>query len=374
MGNPILQFGTSRFLQAHVDLFVDEALAAGQALGPITVVQTSASPASLRRVAAFGAPGGYPVRLRGLSDGRAIDVERRVGAVSAAYRADTDWTRIRADVAGPVEVIVSNTGDAGYALADQDHPGLIDGATAPRSFPAKLLVLLHHRYRAGGRPLTLFPCELVANNGSVLRDIVLGLATHWRLGGAFADYLRTRCVWVNSLVDRIVSEPIEPVGAVAEPYALWVIERQPGMTLPCRHPQIVVTDSLAPFERRKLLLLNLGHTCLAEHWLRAGGPAGATVLDAMRDAGPRAQLESVWSDEVLPVFDALGEGDSSRRYLAEVRERFCNPFLEHRLADIADNHAEKKRRRLLPVLALADQLGLRLAQPRLRAAVEGQVQ
>ena len=24
--NPILQFGTSRFLQAHVDLFVDEAM------------------------------------------------------------------------------------------------------------------------------------------------------------------------------------------------------------------------------------------------------------------------------------------------------------------------------------------------------------
>ena len=38
---PILQFGTSRFLQAHADLFISEALARGEALGPVTVVQSS---------------------------------------------------------------------------------------------------------------------------------------------------------------------------------------------------------------------------------------------------------------------------------------------------------------------------------------------
>ena len=37
---PILQFGTSRFLQAHVDLFVSEARKDGQDCGPIAVVQT----------------------------------------------------------------------------------------------------------------------------------------------------------------------------------------------------------------------------------------------------------------------------------------------------------------------------------------------
>ena len=43
MSYPILQFGTGRFLQAHVDLFVSEALAAGKALGRIAVVQTTDS-------------------------------------------------------------------------------------------------------------------------------------------------------------------------------------------------------------------------------------------------------------------------------------------------------------------------------------------
>ena len=37
----IIQFGTSRFLQAHVDLFVHEARVAGQPIGPITVVKTT---------------------------------------------------------------------------------------------------------------------------------------------------------------------------------------------------------------------------------------------------------------------------------------------------------------------------------------------
>jgi tagaturonate reductase len=41
MATPILQFGTSRFLQAHADLFIDEALRKGDALGRITVVQTT---------------------------------------------------------------------------------------------------------------------------------------------------------------------------------------------------------------------------------------------------------------------------------------------------------------------------------------------
>ena len=37
----ILQFGTSRFLQAHVDLFVHEAREDGQDVGPITIVKTT---------------------------------------------------------------------------------------------------------------------------------------------------------------------------------------------------------------------------------------------------------------------------------------------------------------------------------------------
>jgi tagaturonate reductase len=366
---PILQFGTSRFLQAHVDLFISEALAAGTALGPVTVVQTTDSPQSANRIAAFNQPGGFPVRIRGLQDGAVVDRVQIVNSVRRGLSAHRDWAELRELAAGPVQVIVSNTGDRGYVLSEEDHRGLLGGDAVPRSFPAKLLVLLHGRYRRGGAPVTLLPCELLVRNGTVLRDCVVQLARGWELDEAFVGWLAGECVWVNSLVDRIVSEAIDPVGAVAEPYALWAIEAQAKMQLPCHHGQIVVTDKLERYERRKLFLLNLGHSFLAECWLRERRPEEETVLQALSDPCLRAKLEVVWEEEVLPVLRALGEEEASRSYLTQVRERFGNPYLAHRLADIAQNHEDKKVRRFQPVVALAHELGLDIAQPRLRTAL-----
>ena len=368
---PILQFGSSRFLQAHADLFVSEALDRGDALGLIAMVQTTPNPASARRIAALREGDGYPVRIRGLQGGRVIDIETRGRAIGAALQADQDWARVRHIAVREAEVILSNTGDRGYELDERDGPGLCDDFDrVPRSFPAKLVALLFERWQSRPEvPLSLFPCELVQRNGDKLRAIASGLATAWSLPPAFVAYLEAGCLWANALVDRIVSEPIEPVGAVAEPYALWAIERQPGLCLPCRHEAIVLTDTLDRYERLKLQILNLGHTILAEHWLAEARAPGETVLEAMRDPASSGELEAVWREEVLPVFEADGLGREAEDYLDHVRERFANPFLAHRLADIAQNHAEKKRRRLQPVVDAAEARSLPLAQTRLRAAL-----
>ncbi|PZU70183.1 MAG: D-mannonate oxidoreductase, partial [Rhizobium sp.] len=82
-----------------------------------------------------------------------------------------------------------------------------------------------------------------------------------------------------------------------------------------------------------------------------------------------ADLETLWRDEVLPVFIAEGMGNDAQAYIGVLRERLRNPFLAHRLADIAGNHDEKKRRRFAPVIAAADRLGLSLPQSKLRAAL-----
>ncbi|MBT9595438.1 MAG: mannitol dehydrogenase family protein [Vitreoscilla sp.] len=374
MGQAILQFGTSRFLQAHVDLFVSQALdrgEAGQAVGGITVVQTTRNPASAARVAALAAGGGYPVRIRGLRRGQRVDETVSCRAVRQALQAEADWPELCDAVAADVRVIVSNTADRGYQLDESDGPALIgELSRVPRSFPAKLLVLLHHRWST--RPaadLSIFPCELIERNGDVLRDVVRSMATQWALDAAFIDWLGAHCVWANSLVDRIVSEALEPVGAVAEPYALWAIERQPGLVLPCVHEAIVLTDDLERHERLKLFLLNAGHTFLAERWLLDGRAQGETVKEAMNDEALRGELEAFWADEVLPVFDALGQRADAEAYLVDLRERLLNPFLDHRIADIAQNHAQKVQRRLGPVVALADQLQCGIAQPRLRRAL-----
>ncbi|GJH14471.1 mannitol dehydrogenase family protein [Caballeronia novacaledonica] len=372
MSNPILQFGTSRFLQAHVDFFVSEAARRdpAKALGKITVVQTTSSADSRARVEALRAAGRYPVRIRGRRSDKTIDTTVECDSITEALHANDDWPLLIERVKHDVKVIVSNTADAGYALFDEDTADLLDGQRTPRGFAAKLAVLLHARYQAGAAAITLLPCELVSRNGDTLRDLVIGIARGWNADEAFIGYLTKDCVWVNSLVDRIVSEPIQPVGAIAEPYALWAIERQAGMVLPCEHEDIVVTDDLAHYERLKLLMLNLGHTMLAEIWRTREGSPDMTVLDAMRDPAYREPLEATWRDEVLPVFVALGKHDVAAEYLSSVRDRFENPFLVHRLADIARNHDEKKVRRFRPVIELARELNLDIEQKRLHDALE----
>jgi tagaturonate reductase len=374
MAQPILQFGTSRFLLAHVDLFVSEALAlgdAGKALGGITLVQSTSNPASAARVAALAGGAGYPVRIRGLAGGERVDRTVQCTAVKEAVQADAQWPQLRDAFVRDVQVVVSNTADRGYQLDDSDNASLLAaGSPAPRSFPAKLLVLLHGRWQGNAQaPLSLLPCELIEKNGEVLRDLVMSLAAQWQLDADFIAWLRDHCVWANSLVDRIVSEAIEPVGAVAEPYALWAIEAQPRLVLPCAHPAIVLTDDLARHERLKLFLLNAAHTWLAERWINDKRPADETVRAAMADTALRAEIEALWLDEIVPVFDALGEGDAARAYLVDLRERLENPFLDHRIADIAQNHAQKKQRRLAPIVTMAAEHAPSLKQPRLLAAL-----
>ena len=371
---PILQFGTSRFLQAHVDLFVSQALERGAALGRIAVVQSTDSPASTARTAALASGTPYRVLIQGIENGQVVEQNLWASAISRAVHATEQWPVLRKGFVEQVKVVVSNTGDRGYQLDSRDTPALLDAdAPAPVSFPAKLLVLLYDRWLNNPQStLSLFPCELVARNGDVLRDLLVTLARSWALGDAFEAYLIHTCRWANSLVDRIVSQALEPVGAVAEPYALWAIERQEGLTLPCSHEAIVLTDDLDDFERLKLFTLNLGHSYLAERWLSDGRPATETVYQAMQSPALRADLEALWASEVLPVFAALGQFDVAQRYVDSVRERFGNPFLQHRLADIAVNHKDKKTRRLLPLVELAEQLAPGLEQPMLRAVLLSQ--
>jgi len=366
----ILQFGTSRFLLGHADFFISEALTKGEAIGTIAIVQTTSNPESARRITALNSGEGYPVIIRGLCDGTPIDEKHQSKSVSAAYSAHTDWQIIRT-LAAHVQVILSNTGDKGFELDATDEVSLLSQTDRlPKSFPAKLLVLLHHRWQTNAHaPLSIFPCELISRNGDKLRSIVLDLAESWSLPKAFTQWIESNCIFANSLVDRIVSEPIDPVGAIAEPYAIWAIERTDRLTLPCTHPDIVVTDKLAVYEHLKLYLLNLGHTFIAEQWLNGNRPTDEIVLEAMQDETIRTELEALWREEVLPVFAADGLSEQAEAYVVSVRERFLNPFLKHRIADIASNHAEKKQRRLVPIIARAKELGLDLEQRRLKAAV-----
>jgi tagaturonate reductase len=350
MAGLILQFGTSRFLQAHADLFLHEARAAGQDVPPVVIIQTSGAPERAGRLAAFSDPAGFPVIIRGIEDGKPIERREMVKSVSRGLSTARDWNAIIDLFADEADIILSNTGDAGYAVAQSEDSAGLNPETPLASFPGKLAQLLYARWQRGGRALTILPCELVNRNGPVLEGIVRDIATRAEAGVDFLRFLKKEVVFANTLVDRIVSEPLEPAGAVAEPYALWAIERAPGLRLPCDHPAIVLTDDLAPYERLKLYILNLGHTVLADIWQEEARPADETVRVILDDPAVAARLEAVYRDEVMPGFASHGMGDTARAYVGTTMDRFRNPYLDHRIADIASNHALKVERRVAAFL------------------------
>lgn len=366
----IIQFGTSRFLQAHVALFVHEAREAGQTIGPITVVQASNSSDRSGRVAAFGRPEGYPVIVRGLMEDRAVERQIMVRSVDSGLSAAANWPALMRLFVADAAIVVSNMGDGGYQIDAIDRSELLRDARVPASFPGKLTKLLHHRWRTGGDPLTVLPCELVNRNGDVLGAAVLNLASTSGAPAGFASWIESHVIFANTLVDRIVSESIEPIGAVAEPYALWVIERQGGLDLPFSHPSIVLADDLEPFERLKLHILNLGHTFLAEIWMRESRPPDETVRAILAGADVRDRLDELYAAEIVPGFAARGMGHEARDYVRATLERFSNPFLDHRIADIAQNHALKVERRVGAFLDWIADGPAPLATPILSALVQ----
>ena len=364
MPNRVLQFGTSRFLQAHADLFIDQARQSGQDIGPIAVVKTTPGHERAERVQAIADPAGFAVLIRGYQNGVAVNTELRVKSVTRALDANRDWSQLCEIFAQETEVVICNTGETGFALTPADHHTPLPGAV-PAGFPAKLLQLLIYRYANGAAPLLILPCELISNNGQALRKILESLSADWTLAPGFARWLRQSVTLCDTLVDRIVSQALEPVGAIAEPYGLWAIRREPGMAEPFQHQNVTYTDDLTPFLRLKLHILNLGHTWLADVWLRGGRGAQETVRAILSDPHIRDGLQSLYRDEVIPGFAAMGMEKAATVYVTQTMERFDNPYLDHKVADIAQNHAVKITNRVRAFEDWLNSVDPSIALPRL---------
>ena len=345
MSKRIIQFGTSRFLQAHADLFVHEARLLGQDIGPITVVKTTKGAERSGRVSAFGSGGGFPVIIRGLDDHKVLDEKIFVKSVDQGLVADDDWLAVVRLFSDEAEIVISNVGESGYAIPVADEIAPHELGDVPEGFPAKLLSLLLARFNSNGRPMLILPCELVSENGKVLRGLLEQLSNQWHLDGAFKTWLATKIIICDTLVDRIVSEAIEPIGAVAEPYALWAIKRVPNLVFPFSHPAVILTDDLTPYVRLKLHILNLGHSFLAEIWQSENRPSKETVREILNGDDVMRRLMALYSEEVIPGFGCYNMTEQATAYVAKTITRFQNPFLNHLLSDIAQNHQLKIERR-----------------------------
>lgn len=343
LSETILQFGAGRFLRAFADLFIHQANEEGQNVGRIVVVQSTGD----ERAAALNRQHGrYHVAVRGYEGGAVVDRLETSASISRALVAASQWEEVCAVARSPeLRLILSNTTESGYNLDPADKPT----DAPPRSFPAKLLAVLHERFEAGQPPLTIVPCELREHNADTLRRLLLQLAGAWQLPDAFTTWLERECVWLNTLVDRIVVDPPadhplraeDAMLAVCEPYALWAIQQK---TTPfIRHAAVVWTPDIQPYFLRKVRILNGAHTALL---IKAWPRGFKTVRDAVNDAELGPWLERLLFEEIVPVLEGRVEGPAE--FARQVLDRFRNPFFEHQLASIAAHHADKVQVRLVP--------------------------
>jgi len=340
-----MQFGAGRFLRAFADLFIQQATDAGQAVGRVVIVQSTEG----ERARLINRQGGrFHVLVRGLLEGKPVDRVETVSCVSRGLVARDDWQEVLELARSPeLRHIITNTTERGYELDPADSPA----DAPPRSFPARLLALLAARYEAGRGGVSILPCELVENNGDRLRELVLEQARRWRCPPDLVEWVRTECFWHNTLVDRIVASPrgMPPVldddrlVTVADPFALWVIERRRGAPRFIKHPCVRYVEDVGPFSLRKIRILNGAHTALVCKALPLGIE---TVREAVQTPSVRRWLEELLLEEIAPTLE--GRVERPRWLARSALERFENPHIEHRLRDIALYHERKVAIRLVP--------------------------
>ena len=131
--------------------------------------------------------------------------------------------------------------------------------------------------------------------------------------------------------------------------------------------------ALEKIEALKLFVLNLGHTFLTDRWLKSQGGDDVLVRNLMDDAAELASLKAVLTTEVRPAFVSADLADEFDAYIEATIERFANPYLDHRIADIAQNHSQKVERRIAAALEWAREVGDLTEKPILSEIVASNV-
>lgn len=357
-----LQFGSGNFLRAFADFWLDVANERGAWGGKVAVLQSTPRG---RKEQINGQDGLYTVLLRGSREGRSVSEHRLISCIDAAYAfADAEDRRAlqRLACAPELEMILSNTTEAGIVYDPdvrlEDEP--------PRSFPARLTQLLYARWRAGMPGVIVLACELIDENGATLRQIVLRHAREWGLEPAFLRWVESENRFPNTLVDRIVPGSVrnsaeaaalaEELGYsdalldVGEIFGSWIIEGDEALEqrLPFARagiPEIRVAPDVSPYKQRKVRILNGAHTGFVPGAVLAGQEI---VRDCMDVPPIRAYLDRMLSGEVIPTI-AMPRAELEK-FAAAVKDRFANPYIDHRLMSIALNSTSKWRARNLPSL------------------------
>ncbi len=357
----VLQFGEGNFLRAFVDYALQQLNKSADFTAGVAVVQ----PIDRGMVDMLNDQDGlYTLFLKGIQKGEEIQEAELITNIVKGVNPYSDFQDYL-DLAKEesLQFVISNTTEAGIAYVESDTMDM----KPPSSFPAKLTLLLHERFKhfngSEDKGLTIIPCELINHNSETLKEIILKYATLWKLDSAFTDWLSSSCSFHSTLVDRIVpgypKDDIEAYNAqldykdnlivAAEVFLLWVIEG--GDDLKKKLPfhktdlDVKIVDDMQPYRTRKVRILNGAHTSMVPFSLLYGNE---TVKESVDNEFTGAFVNRAIFEEIndtLPMEKA--ELDS---FAEAVLDRFRNPFIKHKLADIALNSISKFKVRVLPSL------------------------
>lgn len=354
----IVHFGIGAFHRAHQAVYADDAMARGERdWGVIGVSLRSAE------VAAQLNPqdGWYTLITRSAAG----DSLRLIGAVERVLVAGTQPGAVVAAIAAPTTHILSFTiTEKGYCRASD---GNLDPAQAnAASVFAFLQQGLAARRRAGLPGLTLLSCDNLAHNGAQLARLLGAyLAAH---DPQLIDWFHAHCRCPSSMVDRIVPATTaagrdelavqlgvrDEAAVVTEAYSQWVIEdRFAGPRPQWQHCGVQFVADVAPWEAAKLRMLNGAHSALAYLGLERGHQY---VHQAIADPLIAPQIRALMLDEAAPTLPPI-TGFDAAAYAAALLQRFANPALHHRLAQIAMDGSQKIPQRWLLTVAAAAQSG-----------------
>ena len=356
----VVQFGEGNFLRAFVDYAFQRLNNEIDFNAGIAVVQ----PLAGGMVDALNDQDGlYTLFMNGVKKNEKI---QEIELVKNIVKGINPFTNYQAflDLAKEEELqfIISNTTEAGIEFIDSDTPDM----QPPVAFPARLTVLLHERFKHfnddKSKGLTIIPCELINYNAATLKDIILQYCDLWNLDNQFKTWLLESCTYHNTLVDRIVpgypKNEIEEYNSkldyqdnlivTAEPFFLWVIEGDETLKqkLPFHKTDlnVKIVDDMQSFRTLKVRILNGAHTAMVPFSLLYGNETVRQTVDG--------DFTGDFVNHVIAEINETLPFDKSEvlAYSDEVMDRFRNPFIIHKLSDIALNTVSKFKVRVLPSL------------------------
>ena len=361
----VLQFGTGVLLRGLPDYFIDKANRKGLFNGRIVIVKSTSNGGT----DAFAEQDGlYTICVKGIEDNKKSEETIINASVSRVLTAAEEWSEVLACARNKeMKIIISNTTEVGIVLTDDDIH-----SSPPSSFPGKLLAFLYERYQAFNGTeesgMVIVPTELIIDNGSKLRSIVLELATKNKLDNNFIEWIKAANHFCNSLVDRIVPGKLpsadqkateekfgytDELMIMAEVFRLWAIESdnekvKETLSFYKVDKGVVITPNIEKFRELKLRVLNGTHTFTCGLAWLAGFE---TVKEAMGDEAMSSYIRRLAILEIAAAMDEeIVSYNEACLFANTVMDRFRNPFIDHRWLSITMNFTSKMKLRNIPLL------------------------